>query len=111
MKRGELYLVRNPRKDDPRRQRVFAVLSRQVLINSRFSTVVCAPVYSVGSGLSTQVPVGIEEGLKHDSSLNCDELVSLDKSKLTHFVGVLSREKLEAVERAVIIALGFAESR
>ena len=29
---------------------------------------------SAFEGLSTQVPVGVDEGLKHDSSIHCDEL-------------------------------------
>ena len=79
MKRGELYRVRNPSPQDPKRSRVFVIVSRQLLIESKFSTVVCAPVYSVHDGLSTQVLIGIDEGLKHDSSIHCDELVSLPK--------------------------------
>jgi len=47
------------------------------VIDSRFSTVICAPLYSVHDDLSTQVRVGQDEGLKHDSSIHCDELVSL----------------------------------
>ena len=53
------------------------VVSRQVVIGSRFSTVVCAPVYTAYDGLSTQVLIGVDEGLKHESSIHCDELVSL----------------------------------
>lgn len=79
MKRGELYRVAHPSAQDPRRSRVFVVISRQVLIESRFSTVICAPVYTAYDGLATQVPVGLDEGLKHDSSIHCDELVSLPK--------------------------------
>ena len=82
MKRGELYRVANPSAKDPKKSRVFVVVSRQVLIDSRFSTVICAPIYSTHGGLSTQVLVGVDEGLKHDSSIHCDELVSLPKSLL-----------------------------
>jgi len=60
-------------------------VSRQVLIESRFSTVMCAPIYSTHDGLSTQVVVGLEEGLKHDSGIHCDELVSLPRSALTDY--------------------------
>jgi len=41
-------------------------------------------VYSRRDGLHTQVNVGFDEGLKHDSSIHCDELVSLPKTLLTH---------------------------
>ncbi len=109
MKRGELYRVARPGGGDPKKSRVFVVVSRQILIDSRFSTVICAPVYTVHDGLSTQVPVGIDEGLKHDSSIHCDELVSLPKSLLTNYVGELSSEKLAALSKALRAALEIAE--
>ena len=83
----------NPSARDPKKFRVFVIVSRQVVIESRFSTVISAPIYSAYDGLSTQVPVGVDEGLKHDSSIHCDELVSLPKSVLTNFVGTLSGQK------------------
>ncbi len=105
MQRGEIYLVRKPGPPDPRRQRAFVIVSRQVLIDSKFSTLVCAPVYSRYDGLSTQVPVGIAEGLKHESSVHCDELVSLPKAALTRFVGSLDPATLHKLDRALLVAL------
>jgi mRNA interferase MazF len=84
---------------------VFVVVSRQVLVDSKFSTVICAPVYSARHGLSTQVPVGQDDGLRHESSIHCDELVSLSKSMLTNFVGSLLPSKQEEVDRALVAAL------
>jgi mRNA interferase MazF len=81
------------------------VVSRQLLIDSRFSTVICAPVYSVHDGLSTQVEIGTEEGLKHPSSIHCDELVSIPKSKLTDYIGSLSITKLKFLDQALENAL------
>ena len=104
MRRGDLYRVRRP-GDDPKRSRVFAVVSRQTVIDSKFATVVCAPVYSRRDGLSTQVDLGIEDGLKHESSLHCDALPSLPKSALTDFVGSLSADRLRALNEALRIAL------
>ncbi len=93
---------------EPRRSRVFVVVSRQPLIDSRFSTVICAPVYSRRDGLATQVDVGRSAGLKHDSSIHCDELVSLPKSRLTGFVGSLSAEGDRALDHALGVALGLS---
>jgi mRNA interferase MazF len=84
MKRGELYRVEKPFARDPKKYRVFCIVSRQALIESAYSTVICAPIYTIRGGLSTQVKVGIDEGLKHDSAIYCDELVSLPKNRLTH---------------------------
>jgi len=105
VKRGELYLVHKPGARDPRKQRVFVVVSRQALADSRFSTLVCAPVYSRHDGLSTQVLVGTAQGLKHESSIHCDELVSLPKSALTHYVGCLTTTGLRALNEALSISL------
>ena len=105
MNRGELYRVANPSARDPKKYRVFVVVSRQVVIESRFSTVICAPVYSTHDGLSTQVLIGIDEGLKHESSIHCDELVSLPKSVLTNFIGTLSPQKIQALNQSLRIAL------
>ena len=105
MRRGELYLVKKPGSRDPKRQRVFVVISRQALLNSRFSSVICAPVYSQHDGLSTQIRVGIEDGLKRDSSIHCDELVSLPKALLTQYVGLLSEAKTGELNCALLTAL------
>lgn len=105
MKRGELYRIAHSSARDPKKFRVFVIASRQVLIDSRFSTVICAPVYTAYDGLATQVPIGADEGLKHESSIHCDELVSLSKSVLTNFIGALSSQKIRALNQALRIAL------
>lgn len=84
---------------------MFVVVSRQVLLDSRFSTAVCAPVYTRRDGLATQVDVGVREGLKHDSSIHCDSLVSLPKSALTDYVGSLPEDRLTALRQALRVAL------
>lgn len=109
MNRGEVYLVKHPTRRDPKRQRAFVVVSRQVVIESKFATVVCAPVYTMRAGLATQVNVGIDEGLKHESAVHCDELISLPKSVLTDYLGKLSSSKIEEVNAALRVALELEE--
>ncbi len=104
MKRGELYRVRRP-PGDPKPARVFVVVSRQPLIDSTFSTVVCAPVFTQYHGLPTQVSVGTAEGLKHESAIQCDGLMSLEKSRLTDYVGELTFDKLRDLDDALLVAL------
>ncbi|MEX2238437.1 MAG: type II toxin-antitoxin system PemK/MazF family toxin [Dehalococcoidia bacterium] len=104
MNRGELYRVRYPR-GDPKTNRVFVIVSRQGLLDTRYRTAICAPVYSSASGLATQVLVGPDQGLKHDSAIHCDALVSLNKSTLTDYVGRLTDEQVVQVSRALKIAL------
>ena len=66
---------------------------------------ICAPIYTSREGLSTQVVVGASEGLKHESSVHCDGLVSLPKTALTNFVGALPSRKLDELKRALRVAL------
>ena len=81
------------------------MVSRQVLIESRYPTVMCAPVYTAYDALATQVPVGVSEGLVHESSIHCDEVISLPKPALTDYVGSLSPQKIAALNRALRVAL------
>lgn len=108
MKRGELYRVQRT-GDDPKRHRPFVVVSRQTLIDARFSSVICAPVFTEGQGLSTQILVGIDEGLKHPGWIFCDNLMSLRKVDLRHYLGSLSKNKLRELDLALKEALDLAE--
>jgi mRNA interferase MazF len=107
MTRGELYRVFQP-LGDPKRFRTFVIVSRQILIESRFSAVVCAPIFTEAEGLSTQIPVGPDEGLKHPSWIMCDNLISLPKADLTYYIGALSAPKISALDRALKIALSLS---
>jgi mRNA interferase MazF len=106
MKRGELYRVSLGSKTDTKKQRVYVIVSRQELIDSVYSTIICAPVYTNYEGLSTQVPVGIKEGLRHSSAIRCDELISILRTRLTDYVGILSEKKLIDMGYALSIAIG-----
>lgn len=104
MRRGELYRV-SKISGDPKKHRIVVIVSRQALIDSQFSTVVCAPVLTEGQGLSTQVSIGLEAGLKHHSWILCDGVASVRKIELTHYVGALRDSKLAELDRALAMAL------
>ena len=46
---------------------MFVVVGRQAAIDSAFSTVICAPIFSAGLAMASQVRVGAAEGLKHEA--------------------------------------------
>jgi mRNA interferase MazF len=104
MIRGDIYRVQDP-AGDPKRYRCFVVVSRQALIDTRFSTVICAPIFSRGLALETQVSIGINEGMKHESWIVCDNLASVTKTELRHFVGSLSASKIKELDKALSVAL------
>jgi len=105
MKRGDFYRVHKGDKYDPKDYRVYLVVSRQLLIDTQFNSVICAPVHTKYENLPTQVDVGADEGFKHDSAIYCDYLASIPKHLLTNFVSHLSNDKMQEVNTALRIAL------
>ena len=105
MRRCELYRIDKSDKRDPKKKRTYIIVSRSTLLQSKYPTIICAPVFSSYTGLSTQVPIGINEGMKHDCCIQCDSLISLEKNKLTDFVGSLNGEKIKELNKALRIAL------
>jgi len=105
MRRGELYRVYKGNRNDTKDYRVYLVVSRQVLIDSQFPTIICAPIRTKFGNLATQVEIGIDEGLKHDSAVYCDDLISMPKSMFTDYIGSLSDSKMQEVNYALRIAL------
>ena len=108
MKRGEIFRLAPPSRGDPKRSRCYVAVSRQTLLDSRAEKVVCAPINTTYDGLDTQVPVGASEGLKHESCINCDQLVLIEKARLTNYVGSLPAAKLGALAHALRVALDLA---
>jgi len=106
MKRRELYRVPLGSKTGTKKQSVYVIVSRQELIDSAYSTLICAPVNTSREGLSTQEPGGLKEGLKHPSAIRCDELIGILKSRLTNYAGFLSEDKLSELGAALSIAVG-----
>ena len=104
LRRGEIYCVRQPQHGDPKKSRCFAVVSRQDLLDSKANRVLCAPINTSGVGLLTEVQVGVDEGLKHDSVINCDQITRLEKSMLTDYIGALSLAKLKLLRAALVVA-------
>jgi len=104
--RGEIYRTQEKVAARGHKPGFYVIVSRNfVASNEDISTVVCAPVYSETLGLRSEVVVGPEDGFPKDSSIRCDFLTLLMKSKLTHFVAALSHEKQQELNRALMYAL------
>lgn len=102
MKRGEVWLYRF-RKPDTRRP--VLVLSRDDVIGL-LQTVTVTPITSTIHGAPSEVIVGIDEGLKHDSAVNLDHVQTVQQSGLETWMGQLSTAKMRKMCRALGIALG-----
>lgn len=68
-------------------------------------TVVCARCLAVAKGYPRRSRWGLRRGLKRPSWIMCDNLVSLQKSDLTYFVGSSARLQMAELDRALKMAL------
>jgi mRNA interferase MazF len=100
--RGEVWLYEFKRPD---KRRPVVVLSRQEVIGL-IHTVIVAPVTSTIRGLPSEVPVGVSEGLKHESAANLDSVQAVERARLTTYLGQLSPAKMRQVCKALAIAVG-----
>ena len=98
-----LYSFRAPDKRRP-----VVVLTRHEAIEL-LSTVMVASVTSTIRGAPSEVPVGVEEGLKHPSAVNLDYVQTVEQARLGRFVGTVSEEKMTHVFRALAVATGCAD--
>lgn len=103
--RGEIWLYRFK---SPDKRRPVLILSRQEVI-PLLHTVMVAPITSSRRGAPSEVPVGINEGLKHDSAVNLDHVQTVERARLVSFVGSLNESSMRHVCRALAVATGCAD--
>lgn len=102
LNRGEIWLLERPRPD---KRRPVLILSRPALI-PLLHTVTVAAVTSTLLGTRTEVPLGIEDGLKDTSCVNLCNLFTVRKAELRTYVGTVGRQKMRAVCQALNLACG-----
>lgn len=89
----------------PDKRRPVLVISRQSVI-PLLRTVMVAPVTSAIHGVPSEVLIGIEHGLKHDSAINLDHVQTVDKSRLQTFVCHLEDDVMDEVCQSLAAAMG-----
>lgn len=66
--------------------------------------VTVAPITSTIKGLSSEVPVGPDNGLDQDSVISMDNVVTIPANLLVSTVGFLSAEQETLLARATVLA-------
>jgi len=100
--RGEIWLYEYSASN---KKRPVLILSRQEVIGL-LHTVIVAPVTSTIRGAPSEVAIGVDEGLKHDSAVNLDHPQTVDQRKLRRYIGSLGSRKMQEVCKALAIATG-----
>lgn len=69
-------------------------------------SVICAPITSTIRGLATEVPLGREAGLAHDSVANFDNTFLVARQRLVRRLGRANAQAMKAACRALATAAG-----
>ncbi len=104
MRRGEIWWADLP---VPAGRRPVVLLSRNEAYAVR-ELVTIAPITTRVRRIPTEVPLGPAEGLPKACVVNLDTITTIPRRALTEPIRPLPPEKLTAVERALLFALGFA---
>jgi mRNA interferase MazF len=100
--RGEIWLYTFKKPD---KRRPVLVLTRPEVIGL-LHTVTVAPITSTIYGAPSEVIVGADQGLKHDSAVNLDHVQTVTRQNLRTYVGRLSEDQMKQVCTALAVALG-----
>jgi mRNA interferase MazF len=100
VERGEIWLLQRPAPD---KRRPVLVISRGSLLKVLHTATVVA-ITSRLRGAPTEVPLGIEEGLKDASCANLANLFTVRQEELRQFLGTVGPDKMRQVCRALVLA-------
>ena len=107
MRRGEVWWADLPA---PAGGRPVVLLSRNEAYSVR-ELVTVAPVNTRARRIPTEVPLGPADGLPKACVVNLDTITTIPRRTLIQSIGLLPAEKVAAVERALMFALGLVRPR
>jgi mRNA interferase MazF len=102
LKRGCIWMYKFKKPD---KLRPVLILSRQDVIGL-IDTVIVAPITTTIYGIPSEVIVGIDQGLKHDSAVNLDHIQTVYASRLKRYIGSLDCRMMAEICLALRIATG-----
>jgi mRNA interferase MazF len=103
MRRGEVRWYRFARPD---KRRPVVILTRDPALQF-LGEVTIAPITTTVRDIPSEVPLGAADGMPRDCAINLDHLQTVSRGRIESLITTLSAQKLAAVERALLFALGF----
>lgn len=83
--------------------RPVVVLTRE-MARPAMTKVTVAPITSTVKGLSSEVPVGVVNGLDHEGAISIDNLLTIPAALLGRTIGFLRPEQEQQLARAAVLA-------
>jgi mRNA interferase MazF len=114
MNRGDLYWVdlTHRKGSEQRGKRPVLILSHNAFNTvPNWNSVIVVPLTTSPKALKgpTAVPVPkLKTGLPTDSIALCHQMTTIDRARLEDRIGALEPNALQAVERGILLAMGFS---
>jgi mRNA interferase MazF len=102
VRRGEIWWAELGK---PAGRRPVVLLSRNEAYNVR-SLVIIAPVTTRIRNITSEVPLGVADGMPQDCVANLDTITTVPKDCLRSRLTALSTKKVKEIEAAIHFALG-----
>ena len=81
-----------------------AVVLTRPLARAAMTKVTVAPITSTVKGLSSEVPVGPENGLDRSGAISLDNVITIPKELLGRTIGFLSQRQEAQLAQALVLA-------
>lgn len=88
----------------PDKRRPALVLTRTSHLR-HLTQIVVAPITRTVRGIATEVPLGLESGLKAPSAAKLDQVQAIHRKRLGKFIGSLDPARKREVREALLFAL------
>ena len=102
LERGEIRLYRFERPD---KERPVLILTRSSAVGY-LSTATVAPITSTIRGVPSEVPLGVDDGMKQPCAVNLHNLVTVRQEAIGRRLGHLTPRRMRDVCAALAFALG-----
>jgi mRNA interferase MazF len=100
VRRGEIWLA-----DVGRKPRPVLVVTRDEVLDVR-ANVTVVEITTQARGITVEVPIGTDTGLRQHSVANCEGLRTVSQRSLTSRLGSVDDDTLDATCAALAVALG-----
>lgn len=114
MKRGDIYILEtNDNKGNVQAgKRPVIIVQNDTGNTHSLTTIVCCITSKTKKGLPMHLEIGKVGGLKLDSTILCEQILTVNKSDLRQFIGtVTTTDTLKRLDRCLMISLGIKRSK
>ena len=114
MKRGEIYILetQESKGNIQAGKRPVIVVQNDIGNTHSLTTIVCCITSKTKKGLPMHLEIGKVGGLKLDSTILCEQILTVNKSDLRQYVGaVTNTDTLKRLDRCLSLSLGINNRR